>query len=62
MDRASASNPVAASRTAGAAVIRQWLAKRRLQRIVEARRNSFEVIDYRRRRQAALKHTRAGNG
>jgi hypothetical protein len=36
-------------------VIRQWLAKRRLQRIVEARRKSFEVIDYRRRRQAALK-------
>lgn len=36
-------------------MIRQWLARRRLQRIVDARRNSYEIIDYRKRRAAALK-------
>jgi hypothetical protein len=35
--------------------IRQVLARRRLQRIVEARRASFEVRDYAKRREAALK-------
>jgi hypothetical protein len=43
-------------------MIRNWLfmrrhmaACRKLQRLVEERRNSFEVQDFRRRRQAALK-------
>ena len=40
------------------ALLRRHLARRRLQRIVDARRNSFEVIDYAKRRQAALKHSR----
>jgi hypothetical protein len=35
-----------------------WLARRRLARDVERRRNSFEIIDYRKRRAAALKYTR----
>jgi hypothetical protein len=30
-----------------------WLAHRRLQKLVEQRRNSFEVQDYRKRRAAA---------
>ena len=38
--------------------LRTWLARRRLQRMVEARRNSFEAEQYRRRRKAALKHHR----
>lgn len=36
-------------------LIRQHLARRRLQRMVENRRNSFEIKDYRKRREAALK-------
>jgi hypothetical protein len=32
---------------------------RKLQQIVEQRRNSYEVQDYRKRRQAALKASRA---
>jgi hypothetical protein len=35
--------------------IRIWLAHRRLQKLVERQRNSFEVQDYRKRRAAALK-------
>lgn len=35
--------------------LRTILARRKLQRIVGQRRNSFEIIDYRKRRQAALK-------
>jgi hypothetical protein len=35
--------------------IRTWLAVRRLNRLVQARRNSFEVQDYQRRRAAALR-------
>ena len=38
--------------------LRTWLARRRLQRMVDARRNSFETRDYRKRRAAMLKHTR----
>lgn len=40
--------------------IKQWLAARRLHRIVMERRNSFEVQDFARRRTAMLKHTRKG--
>lgn len=36
-------------------MIRRWLARRRLQRMVEQTRNSFACEDYRRRRAAALK-------
>jgi hypothetical protein len=39
-------------------MIRRWLACRRLSRMVEAKRQSFEIEQYRRRRYAALKHTR----
>jgi hypothetical protein len=39
-------------------MIRRWLARRRLARMVEERRNSFECQDYRRRRVAALKARR----
>lgn len=35
--------------------IRQWLAVRRLNRLVEKRRQSFEIMDYKRRRAAALR-------
>ena len=35
--------------------IRIWLAARRLAKLVEARRNSHEVWEYRKRRAAALK-------
>lgn len=38
---------------------KQWVAIRRLNRLVAARRNSFAVQDYARRRAAALKVTRA---
>jgi hypothetical protein len=38
--------------------IRQVLARRRLQRIVEARRDSYECQRYREHRAAALKATR----
>lgn len=38
-------------------IIRTWLARRRLQRIVEANRLSFATQDYARRRRAALRHT-----
>ena len=40
--------------------LRQWIAARRLQRLVEQRRQSFEVQDYAKRREAALRgHRRA---
>jgi hypothetical protein len=39
--------------------LRQWLAIYKLNKLVSRQRNSFEIIDYRRRREAALKHTRA---
>jgi hypothetical protein len=39
--------------------LRRYLAKRKLARMVEERRNSFDVVNYRRHRAAALKHTRA---
>jgi hypothetical protein len=35
--------------------IRQYLACRKLQKLVEQRRNSYAVIDYRKRREAALR-------
>ena len=35
--------------------IRTWLAVRRLNRLVEKRRQSFEILDYKRRRAAALR-------
>jgi hypothetical protein len=35
--------------------LKQWLAARKLQKLVEQRRNSYEVQDFRKRRQAALK-------
>lgn len=38
--------------------IKQWLAARRLHRIVMERRNSFEIMDFRKRRAAALKGKR----
>jgi hypothetical protein len=36
----------------------QRIAGERLQAIVDERRNSFDVVNYRRHREAALKHTR----
>lgn len=39
--------------------LKQWLAIRRLNKLVQARRNSFECESYRRHRAAALKATRA---
>ena len=39
--------------------LRRYLARKRLQRIVDERCKSFEVQDYRRRRAAALKYRRA---
>jgi hypothetical protein len=39
--------------------LKQWLAIRRLNKLVEQRRQSFECRDYARRRSAALKATRA---
>jgi hypothetical protein len=39
--------------------LKQWLAIRRLNKLVEQRRQSFECQDYARRRSAALKATRA---
>lgn len=44
-----------------AAIMRTIEARRELQRMVEANRNSFEVEQFRRKRAAALKHTRAGS-
>lgn len=38
----------------------QLIAARELQRIVNRTRNSFPIIDYRKRRASALKHRRAG--
>lgn len=38
---------------------KQWRASKRLQRIVDAKANSFEVEQYRRRPAAALKGVRA---
>jgi hypothetical protein len=35
-----------------------WLAHRRLQKLVERQRNSFECEQFRRKRAAMLKHTR----
>lgn len=35
--------------------IKQWLAARRLHRMVMERRNSFEIMDFRKRRAAALR-------
>jgi hypothetical protein len=37
---------------------KQWLACRRLNKLVAKRANSFAVLDYKRRRAAMLKHTR----
>lgn len=37
---------------------RRWLAQRKPHRIVMERRNSFEIMDYRKRRAAALKGKR----
>lgn len=39
-------------------MLKRWLAKRRLARMVAIRRKSFETQDYTRRRLAMLKHTR----
>lgn len=36
-----------------------WRAQRRLEKLIRARRQSYEVISYRKHREAALKHTRA---
>jgi hypothetical protein len=36
-------------------MIKRWLARRRLQKMVDTARNSFACQDYRKRRQAALK-------
>ena len=41
--------------TAMIAALRQYLASRRLQRIVDERRRSFECQDYAKRREAALR-------
>jgi len=38
-------------------ILRQWRARKRLQRMVAEARNSFEAEQFRRRRAAALKHT-----
>lgn len=38
--------------------LRRWLACKRLQRLVERTRDSYACTDYRKRRAAALKHTR----
>lgn len=35
--------------------LKQWLAVRRLNRLVEKRRQSYEILDYKRRRAAALR-------
>jgi hypothetical protein len=35
-----------------------WWFSRKLERLIAKRRQSFEVIDYAKRRAAALKHTR----
>jgi hypothetical protein len=39
-------------------MIKRWLARRRLQKMVDENRRSFQTQDYSRRRQAMLKHTR----
>jgi hypothetical protein len=38
---------------------KQWLAIRRLSKLIARQRNSYETRRYRERRAAALKHTRA---
>lgn len=38
---------------------RIWRARRRLEKLIRKRQQSFEVLDYKRRRAAMLKHTRA---
>jgi hypothetical protein len=38
--------------------LRIWIARRRLEKLVAKRRQSFECRDYAKRRTAALKHTR----
>jgi hypothetical protein len=40
-------------------MIRRWLACRRLARMVEQRKSSFETQDFKRRRDAMLRVTRA---
>lgn len=40
--------------------LKQWLAIRKLNKLILKRQQSYEVIDYRKRREAMLKHTRAG--
>lgn len=42
--------------------IRRWLARRRLQRMVDAEFTSFRCTDYRRRRAAALKGRKLAEG
>lgn len=42
--------------------LKQWIAVRRLNRLVERKRNSYECQRYRERRAAALKHTRRACG
>lgn len=37
---------------------RTYLARRKLEKLIAKRRQSFECQDYARRREAALKHTR----
>lgn len=39
---------------------RIWIARRKLEKLIRKRQQSYEVIDYRKRREAMLKHTRAG--
>jgi hypothetical protein len=39
-------------------LLKTYIAKRKLQRMVEQRRNSYETRRYRERRAAALKHFR----
>lgn len=35
--------------------LKTWLGRRKLQKLITARQQSYEVIDYRKRRAAALK-------
>lgn len=39
-------------------LLRQWRARKRLQRMVAKARNSFEIRDYAKRREAMLRYTR----
>lgn len=38
--------------------LRTWLASRRLAKLTRERRQSYEIISYRKHREAALKYTR----